>query len=468
VKRLLQLAFVVCSGIVSSACAQTGSSAQSSSVYTSDIQPIFAAKCASCHSGERKEAGLDLSSWDTLIQGSDNSEAIIAYDAANSVMMKMVSQLAAGSHPAEAGEAALTDAEVSKIMEWIDGGAVGPQGNAPFSGDREFVYITNQGEGTVNVVDVETNVIARRVDLTKLGFDVGSKPHHVAVEADGAHWYVTLISAGRILKFTRDNELVGQGVFEVPGLLELDPANPGRLYVGRSMAAVNPPQRIGMIETETMEIEEIEVFLHRPHALAVSQDGRYVYSASLSENRMIAVDMETGDSEFHTLDGPIHTLVDLQISPDGHTMVSGAQMTGKFFFFDAEDGSGVPIEKTIDVEAAPWHPVFNADGSRAYFANKMADAVTILNMETEEVEAVIKGNGLAQPHGTALSADGRYLYVSNQNMNMAYTRRHNFGGTEMMDNHPGTIVVIDTQSQEIIKVLEAGAMPAGTAGRALR
>ena len=223
------------------------------------------------------------------------------------------------------------------------------------------------------------------------------------------------------------------------------------------MAAVNPPQRIGMIDTNTMEVEELEVFIPRPHALAVAPNGKFVYSASLAENRMTVIDIESGDAELRDLDGPTHTLVDLQITPDGKTMVAGGQLTGKFFFFDSEDQAGVPVEKVIDVDAAPWHPVFNREGARAYFANKMADKVTILNMETMDVEAVVEGNGLAQPHGTALSADGRYLYVSNQNMNMVYTSADG--------SNPGTVVVIDTQTAEIVKVLEVGMLPAGAGGR---
>ena len=324
------------------------------------------------------------------------------------------------------------------------------------SDDREYVYITNQGEATINVIDVATNTVSEVIDLKELGFDEGAKPHHIAVEPGGDHWYVSLISAGRVLKFTRDNELVGQAEFEVPGLLELDPSS-DYLYVGRSMAAVNPPQRIGQIDTNTMEVEEMEVFIPRPHALAVAPNGKFVYSASLAENRMTIINIETGDTEFKDLDGPTHTLVDLQIAPDGKTMVAGGQLTAKFFFFDSEDQAGVPIEKIIDVDAAPWHPVFNREGTRAYFANKMADKVTILNMETEEVEAVIEGNGLAQPHGTALSEDGRYLYVSNQNGNMAYTAEDG--------SHPGTVVIIDTESAEIIKVIEVGVLPSGAGGR---
>ena len=55
-------------------------------------------------------------------------------------------------------------------------------------------------------------------------------------------WYVTLIGANRVLKFDRSNRLVDSAVVEVPGLMAL--GADGTLYVGRSMNAVNPPQRI--------------------------------------------------------------------------------------------------------------------------------------------------------------------------------------------------------------------------------
>jgi YVTN family beta-propeller protein len=465
VKRLATLATVLVFGLTLTACAQTGTNTGSANgIYASDIQPILTAKCSSCHSGERKDAGLDLSSWEVLIKGSDHGEAIIAFDAENSVLVKMATKLIGGAHPGEAGSPTLSEAELTTISNWINGGAIGPDGNPPFSGNRDFVYVTNQGEGTVNVIDTEANVVARRVDLTKMGFDKGSKPHHVAVEADGSYWYATLISANRVLKFNYDNELVGSLEFEVPGLLEMDPTS-SRMIVGRSMAAVNPPQRIGLFDRDTMEMEEeLEVFMPRPHAVAFGQDGTHVYAASLAENKLIAIDLETGDSELHDIEGPIHTLVELQIAPDGKSMVTGGQLTGKFFFLDSEDKDGVPVEKVIDVEAAPWHPIFNRAGTRAYFANKMADKVTILNMETMEVEAVIEGNGLAQPHGAGLSADERYLYVSNQNQNMVYSARHLYGDSQH-DQHPGTVSVIDLTTNQIVKVLEVGQLPAGTTGR---
>ena len=47
--------------------------------------------------------------------------------------------------------------------------------------------------------------------------------------------------------------------FERPGLLALD-RNTSKLYAGRSMAAVSPPQTIGVIDRFNMVLEEIGVF----------------------------------------------------------------------------------------------------------------------------------------------------------------------------------------------------------------
>lgn len=328
-------------------------------------------------------------------------------------------------------------------------------------GHDEYVYVTNQGNATVSVISVATNEVVETVDLTELGYDSGAKPHHVAVESDGSFWYVTLISAGRILKFNRDNELQGAAEFEVPGLLSMDPSS-DLIYVARSMAAVNPPQRIGAIDKRTMDVEEIDVFFPRPHALAVSPDGEYVFVASLAENRIIAYETETGDSWFKDLDGPVHTLVDLEISPDGSVMVSGGQMTGDFFFLDPNEPQELPVTKTIDVNAAPWHPVFSPDGSRVYFANKMANTVTVVDMASREVLEVIEGDGLAQPHGAALSSNGRYLYVSSNNLNEA---RPTQTGSEFP--FPGTVTVIDTESLEIVKVIEVGPYASGMGSRSV-
>jgi YVTN family beta-propeller protein len=101
--------------------------------------------------------------------------------------------------------------------------------------------------------------------------------------------------------------------------------------------------------------------------------------------------------------------------------------------------------------------VYSPDGQRVYFGNKRAHTVTVLNMETRSVERVIEGEGLAEPHGAALSSDGRTLYVSNNNRDGTYQPPQ----MSSASNPPGTITVINTETGTIEKVIEVGAYPTG-------
>ncbi len=68
---------------------------------------------------------------------------------------------------------------------------------------QQRLYLTNQDDATVSVIDVTTRTLIETVDLQKMGFGPNAKPHHTQEEADGSYWYVTLIGAGKVLKLDR-------------------------------------------------------------------------------------------------------------------------------------------------------------------------------------------------------------------------------------------------------------------------
>src|SRR5690606_24948409 len=283
------------------------------------------------------------------------------------------------------------------------------------SGSGDYVYVANQGEATISIVDREAHVEVRRLDLRDYGFSSNAKPHHIVVEPDGSYWYVSLIGENRVLKFDRENRLVAQAELEVPGMLALHPTE-DYLYVGRSMSAVNPPRSIALVKRSTMEVEEeIEVLFPRPHAIAVRPQGDIVYTASLAVNQVAAVGHEDGAVELGELEGPTHTLVQFAISPDGRSMVATAELTAKLLVFDLADPSAPRPIRMIDVGAQPWHPVFSPDGRTVWFGNKGANEVTAVDAGSWSVAGVVRGEGLAQPHGAAISPDGRWVYISTHN-----------------------------------------------------
>ncbi len=330
-----------------------------------------------------------------------------------------------------------------------------PGGEARAPQDAPRLYVANQEPATVSIIDIGSHEVMETIDLRDLGFTPGAKPHHTAVEPDGSFWYLSLIADGRVLKFNRDNELVAQVEFETPGMLALHPER-DLLFVGRSMAAVNPPQRIGVITRSSMELEEWDVFIPRPHAIVVDPRGTHLYTASLAANQVVSVDLETERIEVLSLDGETHVMVQFTMTPGSSELVAAGQISGKVLVFDASEPMALRLDRTVNVNAWPWHPTYTRDGRTVYVGNQQANTVSAIDAATWEVKAVIEGEGLAEPHGIATSPDGRYVYVSNRNLDGSYVGREDHG-----DRGTGTVVVIDTTTNEIVRVIEVDRYAAG-------
>ncbi|MCL7956508.1 MAG: YncE family protein [marine benthic group bacterium] len=351
---------------------------------------------------------------------------------------------------------------------------LGLSGSGTADAPADLIYVANQAAATVSVIDPATDAVIRTIDLQDLGYTANAKPHHVAVEPDGSAIYVSLIGDGFVLKLSPEGAPVGRAAFETPGMLALDPHGDA-LWVGRSMMAVSPPQRIGRIDRSDMSIEEVDVFFDRPHALALSPDGRHVYTASLAGNDIAVIDVETGRVSPVRLAGPTHVFVQFAIAPHGKTMVTGGELTSQLLVFDLENPARPSQVASIEVGAMPWHPVFSPDGARVYLGNRGANTVTVVRTADWTVEAVVEDSSFAEPHGIAITPDGSKLYVSNRNLkdrsDSDEPGRMNHGemSHEAMSHQAGEggpvrrgrVSVIDTGTLRVVDVIEVGAYAAG-------
>lgn len=316
------------------------------------------------------------------------------------------------------------------------------------------LYVCNQGEATISIIDMSEQAVETTVDLKERGFSENAKPHHVVAEPDGRYWYVSLIGENTVLKLDRENEIVDRLSLEVPGLLAMDPSS-DRLYVGRSMSAVDPPQSMMVLDRDEMTlVNEVETFFPRPHSLVVPDDGAYAFVASLATNQLMGMDTASGETELTRLGGDTQTLVQFAATPDGSTLIAGGQRTGQLLFFDTAEAPSLSVTDTLEVGREPWHPVIAGDGTTAYVPNKKSHSISVVDLENPSVTSTIEGEGLAEPHGTALSPDGRHLFVSNNNRQGTYTPTGDKADV-------GTVTVIDTESNEIEKVIEVGTYPTG-------
>ncbi|MGH7541379.1 MAG: YncE family protein [Gemmatimonadota bacterium] len=351
------------------------------------------------------------------------------------------------------------------------GTAPAPSDTGTAAGDgepAELLYICVQDEAKIAVVDMASLELVHVVDLTSLGFSANAKPHHIAVDPDGEHWYVSLIGENRVVRLDRDGALVGQYETETPGMLALDPEGP-LLLASRTMSAVSPPPLVSLIDPADMEGDEIEVLFPRPHPLALSRDGRWAYTGSLGENVIAAIDLEAEEATLTPVEGPPHAFVQFAVSPDGRTLVAATELSGLLMAFDLADPAHPALLASVEVGPIAFDPAYAPDGRSVWVPVKGANQVAIVDPATWTVVRRIEGPSLRQPHAVVFSPDGRHAFVSN-NAKADHMADPGGGGEHAAhgpatDTVTGNVTVIDVATHSIVKAIELGSNVTGMGTR---
>ena len=323
------------------------------------------------------------------------------------------------------------------------------------------LYVPNQNDATVMVLDARTGALTATVDLRAAGFTVNAKPHAVIAEPDGSAWYVTLIGDGYVARFDRENRLQGRAKMETPGMLALDPRH-DRVYASRSMTAVSAPSSIGVIRRSDMTLlEELDVILPRPHAIAVDTVSGRVWVSGLGDNRIAAIDT-AGRVELTDMPGPLHAYVTFALSPDGTRLAASTQLTSSLLLFDVRGKLPAPVA-SVAVLPFGYQIAWAPDGRSVWLGNQRSGAVTQVNAEGWAIAGVVRDSAFAEPHGVAVSPDGRTIYVSShgkQSAPSAPTPADTMhGGMHAGEGAPrdgGTVALIDARTRAVRSVVRVG------------
>jgi Planctomycete cytochrome C/WD domain, G-beta repeat len=87
--------------------------------YEDQILPIFRNSCLNCHNPDKKKAGLDLSTFQGALQGSENGKVLNSGDPSGSLLLKCVLQTEDPKMPPKGDK--LSDVEIGTIKKWIEG-----------------------------------------------------------------------------------------------------------------------------------------------------------------------------------------------------------------------------------------------------------------------------------------------------------------------------------------------------------
>lgn len=91
--------------------------------YLDLVGPMLDARCASCHNDDKRQAELDLTSYDAILRGGETGDAVVARRPQFSELYRRVTLASSDEAfmPAE-GKTPLTDAQVQIIRWWIEAG----------------------------------------------------------------------------------------------------------------------------------------------------------------------------------------------------------------------------------------------------------------------------------------------------------------------------------------------------------
>jgi mono/diheme cytochrome c family protein len=87
--------------------------------FANQVLPIFQAYCIECHGGQRTREGLDMTTYNALIAGSNNGTVLIPGNANDSLFIELIEQ---GEMPSRG--AAPSSAELQILIDWVNQGAL--------------------------------------------------------------------------------------------------------------------------------------------------------------------------------------------------------------------------------------------------------------------------------------------------------------------------------------------------------
>ncbi|TAK67789.1 MAG: hypothetical protein EPO24_00045 [Bacteroidetes bacterium] len=427
--------------------------------YTQHVQPIFQQRCAGsgCHSAASQAGGLSLESWNGAIKGSTYGEVIIPKRPEKSLLTKLFDGTTLRKpHPAT-GTTAITSGEITFLKRWITEGAKNDAGIMPFEHSSRKVYVPNQGEDNVAIIDMDSLVVTRYIPVGRYSAIEG--PHFIV--ANEHFWYVSLISAGEVWKYDAhtDTMVSRVSVQGAPALLALTPDG-SKLYVSQFMTSST--NKITVINTSTMSVKTTINVWTMPHGIRMTHDGSKVFVANMMSDNLSVVDV-AADTVIQTVSlaydvnpfGPTkYAPMEVAVSPNDSIVLVTCSENEEVRMFDAYT---YELLDSIPVGEQPWHLQFTPDGNFCYVSNREGNSVSMIHLPMRHVMETITANSpryFDYPHGCDISSDGRYVFISNENATPGYVPRYS------IDNI-GNVCVIDASLNQIIKVLEVGKMPTG-------
>lgn len=254
-------------------------------------------------------------------------------------------------------------------------------------------YITCSGGNTINVLDLNTFEVIKRIEHPDFKF-----PHGVGLTADEATLYMASTRSGRVF-------LIDTATNEVEKVLVTHQASSHMISFSPDGNTVFVPNiasnNITVIDVETESIITHIPVGRGPEGVAVHPGGKHLFVANQHDNDLTVLDTTTYDVIHRRKLGTLP--IRLVFSPDGRYALAPNRESGDLSILETAhtlNGETRPWEvKRIRVGVWPGGVVFNSNGSKAYVANNKDNDISVIDMsnlkEVGRIDAGTHPDGIA-------------------------------------------------------------------------
>lgn len=315
-----------------------------------------------------------------------------------------------------------------------------------------FVYAASESADEVSLLRFDGNELTVEETMTVGALPVETEgAHGMTVAPDGNHWFVSIAHGkpyGRVVKYeTETNRRVGAaevGMF--PATMEISDVT-GLLYVVNfNLHGEEEPSTVSVVDPASMtEVDQIEVGI-MPHGSRFAPDEQTHYSVGMMNGTLYEIDalqrtvtrtLETGEGT------PKPTWVHPHPSkPLAYVAHNGADEVVEV---DLEEWAVARRFETPD-GTAPYNLEVSPDGSTLVVTYKGSGETGIWDLESGE-QVARRSNSRTVSHGVVISPDSRYAFVT----------------AEGVGGEPGAVDVFDLETYERVGSADVGQQAGGIA-----
>jgi YVTN family beta-propeller protein len=283
----------------------------------------------------------------------------------------------------------------------------------------ERVYVSNEDDGTVAVIDADRGAAIATIA-------VGKRPRGLALSRDGKLLYVALsgvpkcpppITDEECAKLPRDRAADGIAVVDTARLertrVLTGVSDPERVALGRDgrrlYVSEEDAARLAVVDAARGRILATVPAGREPEGVRVSPNGRWVLVTSEEDNTVTIVDTKSLSVVGKATVGTRPR--DLAFSPDSRFAYVSGEADASLYRVAVPAGAPASEFFRLRREVRPMGVALDAGRGRLYVGAGRAGTVAVVALAGPSLAAEIACGG--RPWGVALGAGGRRLYSPN-------------------------------------------------------